>query len=133
MTRCTFQSSPFYLKLISGEMELMAKLYSDSGVEIIELAGNIQQEESDELESLLYSLYEQGYHNIVVDLIKVTNICSAALALLVSFKQIFTEKRGDLKVVVESQQIHDLFKVTMLDRVFDTSDALHDAVAAFQK
>lgn len=116
-----------------GDRALMAKLYSDSGVEIIELTGNIQQEETDELESLLYSLYEQGYHNIVIDLIKVTNMCSATLALLVSFKKLFSDKRGDLKVVVESPQVSELFKVTMLDRVFDTSDALPDAVAAFQK
>lgn len=111
----------------------MYRVYTEYGVKILELSGNIQQSEADELEEVLHTLYEESANNVIIDMNSVTNICSSALGLFVSFKKIFSEQKGDLKIVTESPAIHDLLKVTMLDKVFDTTDGLEDALSAFQR
>ena len=107
--------------------------YKKSGVEIIVLEGNIQQNEADELEDILHMYLENNLCNILIDLQKVKSLGSAALGLMVSYKKIFFEKHGDLKLVVDSPHMAELFKVTMLNKVFDISDMLQDALNSFQK
>ncbi len=111
----------------------MYRIYTEYGVKVIELSGNVQQAEVDNLEDLLQSIYDEETRNVIIDMKNVTNMCSSALGLFVSFKQIFSERKGDLKIVTESPAIHELLKVTMLDKVFDTTDGLEDALSAFQR
>jgi anti-anti-sigma factor len=107
------------------------KTYQLEKIAIIEMEGNIRQVETDELEELLYSFYEARQKNIIIDLQNVNQICSTALGLLVRFKRLLNEHGGDLKMVIGNPQVVELFKVTMMDRVFETSDNLQEALNAF--
>lgn len=105
--------------------------YTTENVIVIEMDGNFQQNDSDELEELLFSFYEDQKRNIIIDLQKADNICSTALGLLVRFKSLLNEQGGDIKMVISTPQVAELFKVTMMDTVFDTMDTLQEAVHAF--
>jgi len=118
-------------ELVQYYREGSMRTYQMADVEIIELIGNIQQEDTDALEHRLYELFENGLRRIVVDMSKVSNVCSSALGILVSYKRSFTEVNGDIKVVIGTPQMKELFKVTMLNKVFDTSEQVNEAVELF--
>ncbi|MDH4198748.1 MAG: STAS domain-containing protein [Spirochaetia bacterium] len=113
--------------------ESIAKLvtYNLENITVIEIEGNIQQTESEELEEILHLFYEEKKVNIVIDMKKVSNICSSALGLMVNYKKLLNENGGDLKMVINSPQVFELFKITMMDKVFDTLDNIQEAENAF--
>ncbi|MDH4262731.1 MAG: STAS domain-containing protein [Spirochaetia bacterium] len=107
------------------------KTYNLENIAVIEMVGNIQQTETDELEELLYTFFENQKRNIILDLQNVNQVCSTALGLLVRFKQFLNENGGELKMVFCNPQLIELFKVTMMDRIFETSDSLQEAISSF--
>ena len=116
---------------MSNQPTTKLRTYSLDKIIVIEMDGNIQQGESDELEELLYSLYEDQHLKMIINLERVSNICSTALGLLVRFKSFLNERGGDLKIVMNSPRVFELFKITMLDKVFETMDNMQEAVNAF--
>lgn len=101
--------------------------------EIIELYGNLQQEESDELEEKILSLIDQGITRIVLDLTHVNNMCSSSLGMLASYQKSLKNKRGSgIRLVVISNNLLELLKVTMLNRAFDIYDVKEDAIRSLQ-
>jgi len=109
-------------------MEAIAEI---EGIKVIHLEGNIQQLESEELEEQLYNLIEMNDRQIVVDLTRATNLCSYGLGLLVSFKKLLNDQKGDLRVIVAGGQIWNLMKVTMTDKILEPSDSLEEALSYF--
>ena len=107
------------------------KIYNAENITVVEMEGSVHQEECDELEELLYGFFENHKKNIVVDLQSVNNICSSALGLLVRFKKFLNDHGGDLKLVINTPEVFDLLKVTMMDKIFDTTDSLQEALNAF--
>lgn len=107
------------------------KTHPVTNARIIEFEGNIQQGEADQLEDILHRLNDEKQKNIIIDMQKVSNVCSAALGLLVAYKQLINEQGGDIKMVINSPQIYELLKVTMMDKVFDTMDNLQEAINSF--
>lgn len=105
------------------------KTYKKSQQHVLELHGNIQQEESDELEQILTEMYASGHRNIVIDLSGVQHICSSALGILVTFKKILQkDDYGNLQLVVASDELMQLFEVTMLNKVFDIAQSMNEAL-----
>ena len=104
-----------------------------SGVHVIEPSGNIQQNETDELENELHVLFEKGEYQVVVDMRKVENLCSSALGILVSYKRSLSENNGDLKLIIDTPQLQELFNVTMLNKVFEIGELPDDVISLFQK
>lgn len=101
--------------------------------EIIELYGNLQQEESDNLEEEILSLIDQGITRIIIDLTHVTNMCSSSLGMLASYQKSLKNKRGSgIRLVVVHNHLLELLKVTMLNRAFDIYDVKEDAIRTFQ-
>ena len=109
------------------------RIYNKMGVRVIELKGSIQQEETDSLESMIHDLYTSGQKYLVIDLKNVQNLCSSALGILVTYKKIFQEENGDIKLVMDSPTLKHLFHVTMLDNVFEMSESAGEAIANFQR
>ncbi|MES0488939.1 MAG: STAS domain-containing protein [Leptospirales bacterium] len=104
-----------------------------SGVHVIEPVGNITQNETDELEHALHGLYEIKEYKAVVDMRKVENLCSSALGILVSYKRTLSENGGDLKLIIDTPQLQELFNVTMLNKVFDIGELPDDIISLFLK
>jgi|GEM_PF-207853 len=116
---------------MSNTPAIKLKTYIFENLTVVELEGNIQQMESDELEELLYGMFEEDKKNIIMDLQNTTQICSTALGFLVRFKRMLNEHGGDIKMVINNPQVLELFKVTMMDRIFETFDNLQESLNAF--
>ncbi len=107
------------------------KKISEDNIEIIVLDGRIDQEASEELETVLEGYISEGKGNICIDMINVKHICSSALGVLVAVKRKIKDKDGDIKLVIANENLMKLFQTTMLDKVFEIYDSQRECLAAF--
>ena len=104
---------------------------SHDSVEIISLEGRIDQEGSEELESLLQECLDDDRLNICIDMIDVKHICSSALGALVAIKRKIKDNEGDIKLVIVNDNLMRLFQTTMLDKVFEIFDSRRECLSTF--
>jgi len=104
------------------------KYYSEKGLEIIELKGNIQQDETEKIEDVLADFFEKKITKIIIDLRAVTLIPSATLGVLVNYKRKFKKENGDIYLVSNSEEVFQLLQITMLDKIFKVYDSVDEAV-----
>jgi anti-sigma B factor antagonist len=107
------------------------KKISDDNVEIIVLDGRIDQEASEELETVLEEYIANSRTNICIDMINVKHICSSALGVLVAVKRKIKDREGDIKLVISNDNLMKLFQTTMLDKVFEIYDSQRECLSAF--
>jgi anti-sigma B factor antagonist len=107
------------------------KKISEENVEIIVLDGRIDQEASEELETILEEHIAQDKTNICIDMINVKHVCSSALGVLVAVKRKIKDKDGDIKLVIANDNLMKLFQTTMLDKVFEIYDSQRECLSAF--
>jgi len=107
------------------------KRESLDSVEIIILEGRIDQEGSEELESLLQECLDDERLNICIDMIDVKHICSSALGALVAIKRKIKDNEGDIKLVIVNDNLMRLFQTTMLDKVFEIFDSRRECLSTF--
>lgn len=100
-------------------------------VEILAFDGRIDQETSEELETVLQDCLDGGKHNICVDLVNVKHICSSALGVLVAIKRKLEDNEGDVKLVIINDNLLKLFETTMLDKVFEIFESQRECLATF--
>lgn len=107
------------------------KRKSTDNVEILILDGRIDQEGSEELETILQDCLDQGKNNILIDMIDVKHICSSALGVLVAIKRKIKDNEGDIKLVVVNDSLLRLFETTMLDKVFEIFESQRECLTTF--
>lgn len=107
------------------------KRKSTDNVEILILDGRIDQEGSEELETMLQDCLDQGKNNILIDMIDVKHICSSALGVLVAIKRKIKDNEGDIKLVVVNDNLLRLFETTMLDKVFEIYESQRECLTTF--
>lgn len=107
------------------------KIVSKDNIDIIVLDGRIDQEASEELESVLQKCIAEKKYNICIDMINVKHICSSALGVLVAIKRKIKDKDGDIKLVIVNDNLLKLFQTTMLDKVFEIFESQRECVTAF--
>jgi len=107
------------------------KRESLDSVEIITLEGRIDQEGSEELESLLQECLDDERLSICIDMIDVKHICSSALGALVAIKRKIKDNEGDIKLVIVNDNLMRLFQTTMLDKVFEIFDSRRECLSTF--
>lgn len=109
----------------------MLKTSIEDGIHIITLSGNIGATEADEIETELREIIAGSNYKIVADMLSVSHLTSSALGIMVTNKRICKENGGDLKVVFQSDDLKQLFEITMLDKVFDLYSKVNDALVDF--
>ncbi len=87
------------------------------------LVAEVQLEEanltqSDGFKEEMIALIDQGNHHILVDFRKVKYVDSSFLGALVSALKYAMAQEGDVAVVNLNKDIHDLFSLIRLDKVF---------------
>lgn len=104
---------------------------SNENYELIVLQGRIDQNESEELESLLNDCLDDGKVSICIDMIGVKHICSSALGVLVAVKRKIKDNEGDIKLIIASDNLLKLFETTMLDKVFEIFESRRECLSTF--
>jgi anti-sigma B factor antagonist len=86
---------------------------------LITLAGNMNAVTAPALKTQLKSLAAEGRTRVVVDMAGVSFIDSSGLAALVSGLKTVRSAGGSLKLAAVTDQPREVFKLTMLERVFE--------------
>ncbi len=107
------------------------KILSEENYEVIVLEGRIDQDMSEELESVLQKCIDDEKYNICIDMIDVKHICSSALGVIVAIKRKLKEEDGDIKLVIANDNLLKLFQTTMLDKVFEIFESQRECINAF--
>ncbi|MGW0819280.1 STAS domain-containing protein [Streptomyces viridiviolaceus] len=73
---------------------------------------------------------EQGRRRFIVDLRRVTFMDSTGLGVLVGILKRIRAHEGDLRLAIASREIHQIFRITGLHRVFPIYDSVDAALSA---
>jgi anti-sigma B factor antagonist len=112
-------------------MEITAKIEGD--VAVVELAieeldaGNVEQFKHD-LAPVL-----EAHAKVVLDLEQLRFLDSSGLGAFLSCLRKLNAKSGDLKLCGMSKQIHEVFHLVRMHRIFDIFNTREEAVSAFQR
>ncbi len=99
---------------------------------VIAAKGRINAVTSPAMRTKIRELVEDGRVEIVCDLTEVGFLDSAGLSSLVSGLKATRERGGYLKLVGLNEQVARVFKLTMLDRVFEVFPSVEAALAGAQ-
>ena len=111
-------------------MDFIKETYDDVVVEIVDLT-RATLKEADEFKQRLAQNIEEGWKKIVVDLSECEFIDSTFLgALVISLKKV-TMIGGDLRLIGFQPQVHSMFELTRMYRVFESYKSKDEAVKSF--
>jgi anti-sigma B factor antagonist len=110
------------------DMALTVTTHSERGA-VIAARGRVNAVTAPALRTRIRELVEQGRTEIVYDLAEVTFLDSSGLSALVSGLKATRERGGFLKLAGTTAQVATIFKLTMLDRVFELYPSVDAALA----
>ncbi|HVO19968.1 MAG TPA: STAS domain-containing protein [Anaeromyxobacter sp.] len=96
---------------------------------VLSVTGRINAVTAPAVKARIRELVEEGHWEIVCDLGGVGFLDSAGLSALVSGLKATRERGGFLKLVGVSDQVARIFRLTMLDRVFEIHPSVDAALA----
>ncbi|MCC2320600.1 STAS domain-containing protein [Cellulomonas xiejunii] len=96
---------------------------------VVRVAGEVDVASADRLRERLAVLLSQGRTDLVVDLTGVTFLDSTGLGLLVGTLKRVRLAGGRLELVVDSERLLKVFRITGLTQVFAIHDTLDGALA----
>ncbi|HEY2954601.1 MAG TPA: STAS domain-containing protein [Candidatus Eisenbacteria bacterium] len=88
-------------------------------------------DETEELETAIKSLIEQGNKNLVINLAETQHLNSTALGVLISAHSNYVRRGGQMKLCAVDKRIENIFVITKLSLVFDVYPSEEQAVASF--
>lgn len=111
-------------------MDLSLTTREESGFTVVAPAGEVDVFTAPTLDAALEPLTSQPQPRIVVDFTGVDFLDSSGLGVLVKALKRVRDHDGTLRLVVTSDRIAKVFRVTGLDAVIPLHPTLADAVAA---
>lgn len=112
-------------------MTIKEKMYGD--IAVLSLKGNLMGEpDTTDVRDKIYSLLQDGVHNIILDLGKVKWMNSSGLGTLIAAMTSVKNKGGELKLASVSDKVESLFMITQLIKVFKTYENVDRAVASYK-
>lgn len=113
-------------------MSIKEKIVGD--IVILSLKGNLMGEpDTTDLRDKIYSLLQDNFVNIVLDLAKVKWVNSSGLGTLISSMTSIKNKGGELRLANVTDKVESLFVITQLIKVFKTYETVDRAVASFKQ
>jgi anti-sigma B factor antagonist len=102
-------------------------------VAVLILKGNLMGEpDTENLRDKIYSLLQEGFTKVVVDMKGVRWISSSGLGTLIAILTSVRSKSGDLRLANITEKVESLFAITQLVKVFKTYETVDRAVASFK-
>ena len=98
---------------------------------VCRISGRLDVAESDAFRSALHDVAEETTGPIVLDLEGVAFIGSACLGALIALRRHLGKDRP-VALSGLSVPVHKLFKISMIDRLFDIHPSAQDAVSAMK-
>ncbi len=112
-------------------MTIKEKMQGD--VAILSIKGNLMGEpDSTDVRDKVYSLLEEGFTKIVLDLGQVKWVNSSGLGTLIAVMTSIKNKGGEMRLARVTDKVESLFAITQLIKVFKTYETVDRAVASFK-
>ncbi|MBM4160283.1 MAG: STAS domain-containing protein [Ignavibacteria bacterium] len=112
-------------------MTIKEKMQGD--VAILSIKGNLMGEpDSTDVRDKVYSLLEEGFNKIVLDLGQVKWVNSSGLGTLIAVMTSIKNKGGEMRLARVTDKVESLFAITQLIKVFKTYETVDRAVASFK-
>lgn len=102
-------------------------------VQILEVSGSLQHVDTPGFEEALEKIMQDGARFIVLDFTGLRYICSSALGVMIASKRKIRRREGDIRLVVQDGDVARVFRITLLDRVFQFHETKQAAVSAFNQ
>ena len=101
-------------------------------VQIVDLCGDIATGRGNlPVQDTVQDLLDKGEKRIVLNLKQVRWIDSGGLGLLIVLKKRSTQAGADVKLLMPSKKVHDLFTMVRLNEIYEILDSELDAVGSF--
>jgi anti-sigma B factor antagonist len=125
----------FMIVTIIKERIKMNLQIEDKGAAVLLLVeeDRLDAHNSGDLKNQMLKLFEEGKHNLVVDLQAVRFVDSSGLGALVSGFKNASSRNGNLKLAGLQLQVKSMFELTRLHRVFEIYTDSGEALASFQQ
>jgi len=122
------------VKIIKEYIKMNLQI-EDKGAAVLLLVeeDRLDAHNSGELKNQMLKLFEEGKHNLVVDLQAVRFVDSSGLGALVSGFKNASSRNGNLKLSGLQLQVKSMFELTRLHRVFEIYTDSGEALASFQQ
>ena len=111
-------------------MDLKLGHYSEDGIEVIDVQGEIDMYTAPRLRELLIDLVSKGSYQLIVNLDKVGVLDSTGLGVLVGGLKRVRAHDGSLDLVCTQQRILKLLTITGLTEVFGIYETVDQAITA---
>lgn len=111
---------------------MMVNILEKGAVVLIEVKEErLDAHNSGNLKTQMLSLFEDGKHDLVIDLKDVRFVDSSGLGSLVSGFKNASARNGNLKLCGLQPQVKSMFELTRLHRVFEIFPTAEEALASF--
>jgi anti-sigma B factor antagonist len=110
-------------------MDVSVHSFEEGGRTVVQVGGEIDVYTAPVLRERLAALHESGQHDLVVDLRAVRFMDSTGLGVLVGVLKRVRLAGGSLSLVIDSERILKVFRITALTQIFDIFDSVGDALA----
>ena len=118
---------------MSDTFALSTEMVNDTCA-VFALDGRLDAVSAQQAKDALQQAINQGRNRLVVDMRRVSFVDSAGLAALVSALKLSRRSGGNVVLAGIQPQVHTVFSLTMLDRIFgifpDPQAALHQLTSA---
>ncbi|MBK8801763.1 MAG: STAS domain-containing protein [Fibrobacteres bacterium] len=85
---------------------------------LLDVVGQIKGADSNEFRTVIKRLLEAGESDLVINLEQVGFIDSSGVGMLIHCLHEVRSQHGDLRLVKLTEDIHDLFEMVAIDRLF---------------
>ena len=113
-----------------GFVDLKLDHYNMDGIEVVDVAGEIDVYTAPRLRELLIDLVNKNNYQLVVNLEKVEFVDSTGLGVLVGGLKRVRARDGSVDIVCMQQRILKIFRITGLTEVFGIYETVDQAIAA---
>jgi|SRR5690554_2405368 len=110
-------------------MDVSVHTYPSGERTVVEVGGEIDVYTAPVLRERLAALHEAGARHLIVDLRAVRFMDSTGLGVLVGALKRVRLSSGSLLLVIDSERVFKVFKITALTQLFDIHSTLASALA----
>jgi len=103
------------------------------GIALVDLTGEVSVEARRVLPESIGALLRQGVCRVVLNLASVTRLDAAGLGAILRVRKVTRAVGGDVKLVIRTAAMHQLFIRTNLWPLFEVFQSEAEAFASFEK
>lgn len=100
-------------------------------VVLVELAGYIDQSNSDKIQKIFDNLFSAGHFSTIIDFSKVIYMSSAGWGIFVGEVKRFRENNGDIKIVNMNAEIYEIFQMLEFYHILEDYNSIEEALEAY--